>query len=114
MNLSDTAIRSAKLRSKDYKLFDEGGLYLLITPNGVKRWRFKYCFEGKKKLLALGDILPFPSRKLASEDWRRKKSLLWAIAPNGRAYNRTVHLAECTRMMARWVAYLDELRLSVD
>ena len=34
--------------------------------------------------------------------------------PNGRAHNRTVHLAERKRMMARWASYLDELRLSVD
>ena len=34
--------------------------------------------------------------------------------PNGRAYNRTVHLAERKRMMARWAEYLDELRFSVD
>jgi integrase len=30
--------------------------------------------------------------------------------PNGRAYNRTVHLAERKRMMARWADYLDDLR----
>jgi integrase len=30
--------------------------------------------------------------------------------PNGRAYNRTVHLAERKRMMTRWAMYLDELR----
>ena len=30
--------------------------------------------------------------------------------PNGRAYNRTVHLPERTRMMERWANYLDELR----
>ena len=30
--------------------------------------------------------------------------------PNGRAYNRTVHLAERKRMMARWADYLDALR----
>ena len=30
--------------------------------------------------------------------------------PNGRAYNRTVHLAERKRMMARWADYLDGLR----
>ena len=30
--------------------------------------------------------------------------------PNGRAYNRTVHLAERTRMMSRWADYLDGLR----
>ena len=30
--------------------------------------------------------------------------------PNGRAYNRTVHLVERTRMMHRWADYLDALR----
>lgn len=30
--------------------------------------------------------------------------------PNGRAYNRTTHLAERTRMMQAWANYLDELR----
>lgn len=30
--------------------------------------------------------------------------------PNGRAYNRTQHLEERKRMMARWADYLDELR----
>ena len=33
--------------------------------------------------------------------------------PNGRAYNRTVHLAERRRMMERWTQYLDELRADV-
>ena len=30
--------------------------------------------------------------------------------PNGRAYNRTVHLAERKRMMERWANYLDGLK----
>lgn len=30
--------------------------------------------------------------------------------PNGRAYNRTKHLAQRTEMMQRWADYLDELR----
>lgn len=34
--------------------------------------------------------------------------------PNGRAYNRTVHLAERKRMMNRWATYLDNLREGKD
>jgi len=34
--------------------------------------------------------------------------------PNGRAYNRTVHLAERKRMMNRWADYLDSLRTQTD
>jgi len=30
--------------------------------------------------------------------------------PNGRAYNRTAHLAERKKMMQAWAGYLDELK----
>jgi integrase len=52
--LSETAIRLAKPAAKARKLFDGGGLYLLLTPAGGKLWRFKYRFGGREKLLALG------------------------------------------------------------
>jgi integrase len=52
--LTDTAIRNTKHRDKPFKVFDERGLYLLVTPDGGKWWRFKYRFAGKEKLLSLG------------------------------------------------------------
>jgi hypothetical protein len=54
MALSDTKVKNAKPREKAYKLADEKGLFLLVTPKGSKYWRFKYRFNGKEKLLALG------------------------------------------------------------
>jgi hypothetical protein len=33
------------------KLFDGGGLFLLVTPSGGKLWRLKYRHKGKEKLL---------------------------------------------------------------
>jgi hypothetical protein len=54
MALTDTSIRNAKPAQKPYKLYDSGGLFIQITPNGGKWWRFKYRFEGKEKLLSLG------------------------------------------------------------
>lgn len=54
MPLTDTAIRSTKAASKPAKLFDEKGLFLLVTPTGGKWWRFKYRYQGKEKLLSLG------------------------------------------------------------
>lgn len=41
---------------KPLKLFDGGGLFLLVKPNGAKHWRLKYRFGGKEKLLALGSF----------------------------------------------------------
>ncbi|HJW80253.1 MAG TPA: integrase arm-type DNA-binding domain-containing protein, partial [Beijerinckiaceae bacterium] len=42
MALTDTAIRNAKARERDYKLGDGGGLYLLVTRSGGRLWRLKY------------------------------------------------------------------------
>ena len=52
--LSDVTIRKAKPAVKLFKLFDERGMYLLVTPAGGKLWRLKYRFDRKEKLLALG------------------------------------------------------------
>lgn len=54
MALTNNEIKNAKPREKAYKLSDGDGLFLLISPNGSKYWRFKYYFNGKEKLLALG------------------------------------------------------------
>jgi len=53
MPLTDTACRQAKPTPKPYKLADGGGLFLLVNQTG-KYWRWKYRFNGKEKLLALG------------------------------------------------------------
>jgi hypothetical protein len=39
---------------KHLKIFDEKGLYLLITTKASKCWRFKYRFGGKEKVLVIG------------------------------------------------------------
>ncbi len=52
--LSELQIRRAKAGSKPRKLFDGGGLYVLVHPNGSRYWRLKYRFAGKERLLALG------------------------------------------------------------
>ena len=54
MKLTDINIRKAKPDKKVRKLSDGGGLFLQIEPTGGKLWRYKYRFEGKQKLLALG------------------------------------------------------------
>jgi Arm DNA-binding domain len=54
MALTDIAIRASKPRVKSFKLTDNAGLHLLITPRGGKFWRFSYRFAGKQKTLALG------------------------------------------------------------
>ncbi|MDO9269399.1 MAG: integrase arm-type DNA-binding domain-containing protein [Methylobacter sp.] len=67
MPLSDTTIKNAKPNpDKAYKLPDEKGMYLLVSPNGSKYFRLKYRFSGKEKVLALG-VYPDTSLKQARE-----------------------------------------------
>lgn len=40
--LSDTEVRTAKPREKQYSLYDGDGLELRISPAGSKRWMFRY------------------------------------------------------------------------
>jgi integrase len=70
MALNDILIRAAKPREKDWKLADERGLYLLITPKGSKLWRVKFRVNGKEKKLSLGaypDISLKEARRLRDE-----------------------------------------------
>ena len=52
--LNDTKVRSAKSREKAFKLSDERGLFLLVTPTGSRLWRLKYRLNGREKLISLG------------------------------------------------------------
>jgi len=60
--LTDTALRSAKPRAESYKMFDGGGLFVLVKPNGSMLWRYKFKLGGREKLLTLGQ---YPAVKLA-------------------------------------------------
>ena len=55
MALTDTAIRGTKSGTKPFKMYDREGLFLLVNPSGSKLWRWRYRFEGKEKLMALGE-----------------------------------------------------------
>lgn len=71
MLLSDTKVRNSKPKEKSYKLSDGRGLYLLVHTNGSRYWRFKYQFNGKEKLLALG---VYPDISLADARESREKA----------------------------------------
>lgn len=72
MALTDTAIRNAKPRDRDYKLADGNGLYLLVTPSGGKLWRLKYRLDGIERKLALGK---YPAVSLLDARKARAKAM---------------------------------------
>jgi integrase len=84
MALTVTGIKNAKPKDRAYKLSDERGLHLLVTPGGGMLWRFKYRFDGTgadgrpkrvEKLLSLGTH-PEVSLKLARERRDAARELL--------------------------------------
>jgi integrase len=63
MPLTDAQLRSLKPQvERCYRKFDGEGLYVEVSPDGAKRWRYKYRYAGKEKRLALG---VYPRVKLA-------------------------------------------------
>ncbi len=73
--LTELGVRKAKPSSKQKKLTDGRGLFLLLHPNGSKYWRMKYRLMGKEKLLAIG-VWPEVSLIAAREKRNEAKQLL--------------------------------------
>lgn len=79
--LTEMKCRNAKGEERDRKLFDSGGLHLLVKPTGYKSWRLKYRFGGKEKQLTFG-AYPLISLKVAREMRdEAKRTLLSGIDP---------------------------------
>ncbi|WP_225204924.1 tyrosine-type recombinase/integrase [Novosphingobium huizhouense] len=78
MPLSDATIRNLKPRDKDYRVADEKGLYLQVSPAGGRLWRMKYrTATGSEKKLAFG-AYPEVSLKAARDLRDEARKLLAA------------------------------------
>jgi integrase len=93
MAITDSAIRAAKAKDKPYKLYDDEGLFMLISPTGGKLWRLKYRFAGQEKLLSFG---PYPTVTLKDARERRdeaRKLLAGQIDPGADKKRKAVAAA---------------------
>src|SRR5688572_7628028 len=74
MPLTATKVKNSKAQIKPLKLFDTGGLYLLVSPNGSRWWRLKYRFQRREKLLSLGVYpdVPLALARQRRDDARRQ------------------------------------------
>lgn len=64
--LTAKKVQNAKPRERRYKLFDQGGLYLEVSPSGRKWWRYKFRLDGREHRVSLG-VYPRVSLKEARE-----------------------------------------------
>ena len=72
MSLSHTAVANAKPKDKVYKLFDGGGLHLLVKPSGYKGWKYDYRLDSARGTYTIGQY-PDVSLKLARERHREAR-----------------------------------------
>ncbi|WP_175761480.1 tyrosine-type recombinase/integrase [Burkholderia anthina] len=112
MPLTDKAVKNAKAGDKPVKLFDGGGMFLLVTPAGQRYWRLKYRVNGKEKLLALGvypDVSLAVARKKRDE---AREKLAAGIDPNEakREVKRTARIAAASSFEAVAREWFDNQR----
>ena len=76
--LTDTEIRQAKPKDKEYTLSDGGGLFLRINPNGNKTWFFNYVhpYTSKRNKISFG---AYPVVSLASARKQREEARVLLI-----------------------------------
>lgn len=72
--LTAKEVKEAKGRDKPYRINDGGGLYLLVKPNKLKYWEFRYKNRttGRTTMLGLGslDILTLKQARDKAHDMR--------------------------------------------
>ena len=104
MKLTDTKIRTAKPRERPYKLFDGGGLYLLVSPqkdgSAGRYWRLKYRVHDKEKVLALGVYPEIGLREAREARDDAKKLLVRGTDPSEKKRTSKIIQADTFRLVA--------------
>lgn len=80
--LTEAEIRAAKASEKPLKLFDGGGLYLLVNPNGSRWWRLKYRVAGREKLMSLGVYPDVPLKRAREKRDEARRMVADGIDPS--------------------------------
>jgi Arm DNA-binding domain len=81
MPLTDTAIRGTKPNLKPFKMYDRNGLFLLVNPSGSKLWRWRYRFDNKEKLMALGEYPVVGLSQVRELQLAARRTLIVGIDP---------------------------------
>ncbi len=111
--LTEKEIINAKPRAKPYRLYDDGGLTLLIRPSGTKVWQYRYRWNGKENIFTVGEVGSIDSSEARRRRDEAAKLLERGLDPNQTkkqgimeareaAANSFQHIAEEWRMKQTW------------
>ena len=102
MATTDIAIKKAKPKEKQYRIYDEKGLCCVITPSGGKLWRLKYRVNGREKTLSIGK---YPEKTLSEARGDRdtaRKQVTQGIDPSAlKQSEKAGGSADCFESIAR-------------
>lgn len=102
--LSEMKIRAARPRERAYKLFDERGLFMLVTPTGGRLWRFRYRLGGVEKLLTLGAYPDVPLKRAREKREDARKLVADGIDPNAkRRAEKSAHANTFEAVADEWL-----------
>ncbi len=76
--LTDAKIRTTRAGEKPIKLTDSNGLYLRITPDGARAWRYRFKIDGRESTFSIG---PYPQVSL--QEARRLRDDARALVRQG-------------------------------
>lgn len=76
--LTDIEIKNAKPEAKAYKLYDDGGLRVLVRPSGTKVWQYPYTLDGKANVFTIGRY-----GEISTADARKKRDEVKALLREG-------------------------------
>ncbi len=93
MALTELTIKNLKPKDALYRVTDNGGLCVEISPSGGKLWRWRYYFNGKGQMLALGK---YPEVSLAQA--RKLRDDARELVKAGRHPTRTKKAQKLRRM----------------
>ncbi len=99
--LTDTAIRNLKPSPKACKLFDGGGLFLLVKPNGARLWRMKYRVDGREKLISFGQYPDVPLKSARERRDEARRQLAAGVDPSAKRQAERAAHADTFEAIAR-------------
>jgi integrase len=95
------AIRAARTAQKPLKRYDQGGLFILLTPGGSALWRFKYTFEGHEKLIGLGHFPDISLKKAREKRDDARKLVADGVNPSAQRKAAKIARADSVEALAR-------------
>jgi integrase len=107
--LSELKIRNAKPRERAYKIFDERGLFLLVTPTGGRLWRLRYRIGNLEKLISLGAYPDVPLKRAREKRDDARRLVADEIDPSAdRKAKRAAMLVTFEGVAQEWLDLQDK------